>query len=381
MLSCSCKPMPDLEDVAANDTDHSLTPEVIPLEDLSHAFPQAETSALFKQQPHDFCVDEELGFSFAGHGAHYCLRLQKTDLASSDVAWTIARSFDLDISEVGYAGLKDKGAISSQWFSFPAAGLDESSLCGIESDQLKILDVQRNDRKIKTGSHRGNHFKIRLVSCEGGKSSFERQLKRIREEGVPNYFGPQRFGFSMANIIQVQDLMSRTGSAKSALAGVKRSKRSMLFSAARSYLFNQVLSDRVANGSWIQYRQGDVLNLDTTSRFFCLESGASWDEELQQRLDGFDIHLSGPLPGLIDGKDKYVSSGEAADIEYAVLGDFPLLCSGLERFGLRAGRRALRFKPRDLCWHWSGENELQLEFSLSRGVYATSLLRELCVLA
>jgi tRNA pseudouridine13 synthase len=151
----------------------------------------------------------------------------------------------------------------------------------------------------------------------------------------------------------------------------------MLFSAVRAYLFNQLLSQRLEQGNWNHYVDGDVVNLDGTNRHFLVDAG-SWDESLQQRLMDFDIHLSGPLPGAMVAKDKYQSGGKTADIEEAVLSQYPELLDGLVRFGLKAARRPLRFRPGDLRGSWLEPASLQLQFTLPRGAYATSLLRELC---
>ena len=152
----------------------------------------------------------------------------------------------------------------------------------------------------------------------------------------------------------------------------------MLYSAGRAYLFNQLLSARLRGGNWNRYVSGDVLNLDGSSRYFLLQGDEDWDQILQRRLDGFDIHISGPLAGITDPKDKYISSGEAADIEDAVLKQFPALVDGLCHFGLKAARRALRFTAGELEWNWLDAGELELRFALGRGSYATSLLREIC---
>ena len=151
----------------------------------------------------------------------------------------------------------------------------------------------------------------------------------------------------------------------------------MLFSAARAYLFNQVLSERIHQANWNQFVLGDVLNLGGTSGYFILEERGG-DEKLQQRLDGFDIHISGPLAGEHAPEEKYISSAMTARIEDEVLAKFQTLIDGLIVFGLKAARRPLRFVPTHLQWHWSVPQELKLQFTLPRGAYATSLLRELC---
>jgi tRNA pseudouridine13 synthase len=269
----------------------------------------------------------------------------------------------------------------------------ESELTACESDSLRIVETHRNSRKLKIGSHRSNHFRVLLRDCDGSRDEFEERLAQIEAGGVPNYFGSQRFGRGLNNLTQVQAWMSAaldadSGSAIDVAAAAipkQRFKRSILFSAARSYLFNQLLSQRLELGNWNAYTAGDVLNLAGTDRSFALATGVEWDPTLQQRLEDFDIHITGPLPGGIDPKDKYVSYGEAADIEEAVCKQFNTLLAGLRHFGLKTARRPLRFRPIDLAWEWQqseqkdGVSNLLLDFSLGKGAYATSLLRELCV--
>lgn len=367
------------------------------LDSLSYALGRPQGTALFKQEFEDFCVEEELGFPLSGNGEHLCLQVKKTDLSTTDVARRLSESTGTGLSAIGYAGMKDRRGQCTQWFSVQLAEAQAGKVHGIEDDHLQILQSDRNSRKLKIGSHKANRFRILLRQCSGERSDYQQRLQQLTQTGVPNYFGSQRFGRHMSNMIQVQELMenalagdstgasSRLSSSKpssskhpSSPKGIGRHKRGMLFSAARAYLFNQLLSTRLADQSWSRYLPGDVLNLDGTSRCFVLSDDSAWDAQLQQRLDSFDIHITGPLCGEIDAKDKYVSRGQAADIEDGVAEQFGTLVAGLHRFGLKAARRPLRFMPADLEWHWPGQTDLALSFSLSSGSYATSLLRELC---
>ena len=359
--------------------------------------------AAIKQEFVDFRVDEELGFAFTEEGEHVCILVKKTDLSTSEVVKRLSEISGARKSSVGYAGLKDRRGECTQWFSLPLPEQEEDCLKNFENQALQILETHRNSRKIRIGSHKSNRFQIRLREIFGSKSDFNSRLERIKREGVPNYFGSQRFGWQMGNLVQAQELMayelnSQSVDSKQADKPVdslstipkKRFKKGMLYSAARSYLFNQLLSHRLENASWNRYLPGDVLNLDGTNRCFVLDNGAEWDEHLQQRLESFDIHITGVLPGLIEMKDKYVSYGESADIENAVCKQYDTLLRGLAICGVKASRRAFRFLPSNLDWHWiqadiDGNNkkenineDLILEFSLPKGAYATSLLRELC---
>ena len=353
--------------------------EIISLESLHYARSRSSLRATLKQEYSDFRVDEDLGFALTGAGEHLFLRVKQINLSTLAVAERIARLCGAGMADIGYAGIKDRRAESTQWFSLPLAPEREGLIRAIEDDGLTILETRRNGRKIRIGSHRGNRFRIRLRHCVGAQSEFDRRLAAIQQSGVPNYFGAQRFGRDMANITQLLALIATAGDDSGRSRPKRRRyKRGMLYSAGRAYLFNQLLSARLQAGNWNRYVAGDVLNLDGTGRYFLLPSAGDWDQILPRRLDSFSIHLSGPLAGITGPKDKYVSSGEAADIEDAVLKQFPTLVNGLCHFGLKAARRALRFTAGELEWCWLDTGELELRFALGRGCYATSLLREIC---
>lgn len=367
---------------------------------FAHGLPQLR--ATLKQEFSDFRVDEELGFSFTEEGEHICILVKKTDLSTIEVVKRLSEVTGARRSSIGYAGMKDKRGECTQWFSVQLAAPEERCLQDFENPSLQILETHRNSRKIRIGSHKSNHFQIRLRDCIGLQSDFDERLRRIELTGVPNYFGSQRFGRQMSNMTQVQELMIAELDKSAAMdsgstSSKKRFKRGMLYSAARSYLFNQLLSRRLEDNTWSKYISGDVLNLNGTDRCFVLHDPSEWDQEMQRRLDQFDIHITGVLPGLTDVKDKYVSSGESADIEDAVCKQYGILLEGLKCCGLKASRRAFRFLPGKLKWQWlavrdesdgavldesgntgSGQ-DLQLDFSLPKGAYATSLLRELCI--
>ncbi|PCI80090.1 MAG: hypothetical protein COB20_03615 [SAR86 cluster bacterium] len=382
-----------------NSPDQSVSSAAIfsGLETLAFANGKPGTAATFKQEFADFRVDEQLSFKFTEKGEHAYLWVEKIDRSTVDVAKKLSEITGVHGSEIGYSGMKDRRAETRQWFSIKLPADRQAELGALESDSLRIVEIHRNSRKLKIGSHRSNHFKVLLRNCDGSRDQFEQRLAQIEAGGVPNYFGSQRFGRNLSNLNQVQAWMSAelatglgadsssTIDAFAASIPKQRFKRSMLFSAARSYLFNQLLSRRLELGNWNGYMAGDVLNLDGTDRSFALETGVEWDSILQQRLEEFDIHITGPLPGEIDPKDKYVSYGEAADIEEAVCKQFNTLLAGLRHFGLKTARRPLRFRPIDLKWEWlqsehaDGASDLLLDFSLGKGAYATSLLRELCV--
>ena len=325
--------------------------KIVDLTRLNYAHGVPESKVGFKQEVADFQVDEELGYDLTGAGEHLCLRVRKNDMSTMEVVRRIGDILQLRISDIGYAGLKDKRAYCTQWFSLPVSNEQAKAVKNIECDKLEIMDSKRNARKIKVGSHKSNHFRIRLRNSTEPLAVLEERLQSIATQGVPNYFGPQRFGRKMSNMVQVIPLMEQvsSGNAVNTLPR-KRFKRSMLFSAARAYLFNQLLSRRVGDDTWNRYMPGEALNLNGTTRFFVLREDEEWNADYQQRLDRFDIHPSGPLFGIIAEKDRYTSKLEAANVETEIATQFESLVEGLKHYGLTAARRPLRFIPDTFTW-------------------------------
>ncbi|HEY7906766.1 MAG TPA: tRNA pseudouridine(13) synthase TruD, partial [Wenzhouxiangella sp.] len=192
------------------------------------------------------------------------------------------------------------------------------------------------------------------------------RLEQIAQSGVPNFFGEQRFGGN------------NVGRARRLFAGELRGKRSapkrgFYLSAARSYLFNEVLAERVKQDTWQHFLPGDVALLDGSQSFFTLKAGEENSPEIIKRLGEFDIHPTGPLPGI----GESVVSDQVASLEAACLAKHPDLVTGLEQFKVKAMRRSLRSKVSGLEWAWLDNRTLRLEFSLAQGAFATTVLREL----
>ena len=270
------------------------------------------------------------------------------------------------LKDIGHSGLKDKHAITTQWISvlYPIAnGLPASADLFGELEGVEVLQLSRSGKKLRRGVHRENSFNVRLHDVESGHDSVNDKLKEIAATGFPNYFGAQRFGIDGRNVEQARSMFTRKRK-------LTRFKRSLYLSAARSWLFNQVLSARFENGSWLTVLDGDVCMLDGTNSVFKCDAT---DSEIQQRHDEHDLHITGPLYG----RGQTMTDGSVAALESECYATEELLCSGLEQAGLKAERRALRALARDLQWSWPGNNTLELSFSLRRGVYATALLGEI----
>jgi len=329
-------------------------------------FPCAHQSekprAGFRQLLQDFQVDEELGFQLSGSGEHLWLKIEKTGLNTIDVARLIAEKTATRIQDIGYAGLKDRQAITRQWFSVKsAADLSEADLA---RPGIQILEIQRNARKLRRGSHRGNAFRITLRDIAVDSRWIESVCSTLKTLGVPNYFGPQRFGHGGNNIARAEELFNGK------LTKLPRFQRGIVLSAARSYLFNQVLAARVSDCSWNRYLPGDLMALAGSSSVFKAEEG---DAAIAERLTTMDIHPTGPL----SGKGDLASAGQVKSLEQGIIEKYAVLARGLAAAGLKQERRPLRLVPENLQILSAGDEELMVEFSLPTGAFATSVLREM----
>ncbi len=260
--------------------------------------------------------------------------------------------------------MKDRHAITQQWFSVPGRGGVEWGAFAAEG--VSILAVQRHDRKLRRGAHASNSFRIALCTPHAAamRPAVEERLASIAARGVPNYFGPQRFGRDGSNV----DLARRLFAG----ARLKRDKRSIAISAARSLLFNEILSVRVADGSWERILPGELVNLDGSGSVFRADA---IDETLERRARELDIHPTATLWGLRSG----TSAGEIETLERDALQAHEDLKTGLERLGVKAASRPLRLRIQDLSWNFDSD-ALWLEFTLPPGAFATSVLREIATL-
>jgi tRNA pseudouridine13 synthase len=336
-----------------------------PVQGLAYAWGGVAGTGVIRDSADDFCVDEVLGIEPTGEGEHVFLHIRKRNLNTREVAQQIGRLAGVRQRNVSYAGLKDRNAVTSQVFSVHMPGMPDPDWRELENDQLQVLLATRHSRKIRRGALRGNHFTLIVRQCRLDESIMAQRLQQIAAHGVPNYFGPQRFGHAGNNLPQARGLFDGT------LGRVDRERKSMLLSAVRSQLFNQVLSARVLDGSWNQVIPGDVMIVAGGRGQFPADVP---DQLLLKRAEDQEVHPSGPLCGLAGRSLQPVL--KAGDLESRVLLDEQFWLQGLERFGLEQGRRPLRLKVENLQWQYH-EPALHLAFSLPAGSYATTLLREL----
>lgn len=359
--------------------------------------------ATYKADATDFVVNEILPLELTGDGEHLWLHIQKSGMNTAYLAKLLSEWADIPLRDVGYSGLKDRHAVTTQWFSLriPKKQLPPTEFAPVdigENESVVILAQHWHNKKLNRGTHRANQFIITLRDIEfanddentesteqslstqqTAKQRVEQHLARIDETGVPNYFGPQRFGRQGNNVREALSLFSRPlrepkpQPKKSKRKRAPREQNTMELSAARSLIFNEILAARVRNGSWDAGLAGEVFNLDGSGSIFTSEV---LDDTLHARMSSGDIHPTAVLWGT--GNDKV--SGSAAALENEVVQHSPLLmqlATGLEQRDIKAQRRALRLPIEQLRWEWSDEHTLVLSFTLTTGSFATSVLASL----
>lgn len=319
-------------------------------------------SAVFRSRPEDFQVEEVDGFEAAGQGEHLLLTVEKRGMNTVHAAKRIARWAGIPEMGVGYAGMKDRHAVTRQRFSVHFPKRVAPDLEGLVSDDLRVLASVWHNRKLPRGALKGNRFILVLRGVEGDPAAIEQRLRAIAAQGLPNYFGDQRFGRDGDNV----------ESARRMFAGerVHRDQRSIYLSAARSEIFNAVLAARIGDGSWATGAEGEVWMLDGTQSVFGPEPAS---DELAARAARQDIHPTGPMWGL----GELRPTGAVRAVEQAATATFADLRAGLEAAGLKQERRALRVRVGELGWQWPEPGQLQLSFGLPPGAYATGLLEAL----
>lgn len=311
-------------------------------------------------RPQDFQVREVLEFDFSVDGEHDFLLVEKVGANTSWVAQRLAEYAGVAERDVGYAGMKDRHAVTCQWFSVRRPAGAKADWGAFAADGVRILQCKRNRRKLKRGAHSGNRFEITVRDIGSLDAEQRAHLDSLASAGVPNYFGEQRFGRGGANLQLARDLFSGRR--------MSRAKRGLALSTARAFLFNHILERRVTDGSWNQLLPGDCANLQGSGSVFAVPMV---DEELQQRCRLQDIHPSGALWG----KGVLASRDPVAELEESVVARFPEFRDGLQRYTDQS-RRALRLKLQDFEWRCR-DDVLQLTFELSRGGFATAVLREI----
>ena len=328
-----------------------------------HAYGSPQGKGNIRTVPADFIVKETLAFEPSGSGEHIFLQIEKTGENTEYVARQLARFANVRQRDIGYAGMKDRHAITTQWYSVWLPKGDEPIWANFSAEGVKVLCVTRHARKLKRGALAHNQFELTIRQWQGDIDSTIAQLTSIKRHGIANYFGTQRFGHQGQNIMKALAMFNGEK--------VPREQRSIYLSAARSFLFNCILARRINDNNWATGLNGDVFMLDgSRSGFACEEI----DDIIRTRLDNNELHPTGALYGEGDLR----ACADAQKCEQSVLDEYESLTRGLIAFGLETDRRALRVNVQDLTWQLSDENTtLLLKFSLPAGSYATAVLREI----
>lgn len=330
--------------------------------DLPRAHGEPPVAAEVRAAPEDFGVREDLGMEPEGAGEHLWVLLRKTGWNTADAGQWLASVLERPPRDVSWAGLKDRQAVTEQWFGVHMPGPQTLPPLPEAPGGLEVLRMARHPRKLRTGMLRGNWFRLRLREVDGDWSRLGQRLVRMAHDGVPNYFGDQRFGRDGGNLDAAWRMFD-------GMPVRNRHRRGLFLSAARSFLFNQVLAERVARGTWDHAVDGDLMTFTGSGSIFQVARLTAGDP----RLAIADVHPSGPMPG-VGGQ---VPTGSAGELENAVLAQWPQATAGLQKLKVDASRRALRLPLRELHWR-RDDDALVLGFWLPAGAYATAVLRELC---
>ena len=332
--------------------------------EMPRAFGEPLSAVILRQSHADFQVDEQIGFEPDGSGEHVFVHIRKQGVNTQWLAAELARWAGIKRRDVSYAGLKDRHAVTTQWFSLYMPGTDELQWSQMVVEGAEVISATRHQKKLRPGMLDCNQFRITLHNVETTDDLLQQRLALIRTHGVPNYFGEQRFGRDGGNLDNALAMFSGKRRVRD------RGKQGILISAARSHLFNMVLAERVRQDNWYKAIAGDCMVLDGSHSFFCIDQV---DEEIERRISEFDIHPGGPMWG----RGELPTKLQSLELEQQVVDDVADFRQGLESLKLKMERRALRMLPVDIDSEWLDEETLVLSFSLSAGQYATSFMHEL----
>ncbi|MFA0440582.1 tRNA pseudouridine(13) synthase TruD [Vibrio sp. 10N.286.49.C2] len=334
----------------------------INIDGLAFQHGKPTSHAKFKACNEDFVVKEVLGYALAGEGEHLMLRIRKNGENTSFVANELARVCGVKSKDIGWAGLKDRHAVTEQWLSIhlPKKNVPDFTEFLSTYPSIEIVDTTWHNKKLRPGDLAGNDFEIRLTDVSDIEAA-QARVAAIINNGVPNYFGPQRFGHEGNNVAEAR----RWG--RENVRTRNQSKRSMYLSAARSWIFNHIVSDRIEQQCYDQVLVGDVVRVDGQP---VLVTEVNHDDAIVRRS---------AITAALAGDNALPTQGDALALEQRHLdneADLMLLIRGNR---MRHDRRNITLMPEHLKMDVE-ENALRLSFFLDSGSFATSILREIAVL-
>lgn len=317
-----------------------------------------------KSQPEDFIVKEDLGFELDGEGEHVMVRVEKTGCNTLFVAEQLAKFAKISARSVSYAGLKDRNAVTEQWFCLQMPGKETPDFSLWQLDGCRVIATTRQKRKLRIGTLKGNQFELTIRDISVPED-VEARLQKVAEQGIPNYFGEQRFGRDGQNLTQALRWANQEITVR------ERNKRSFYLSAARSAMFNHVASERIENQTINQVLLGDALQLTGRGSWFV--ATAEELPTLQARVASGELSITAPLPG--DG--ELGTQEDALVFETNSLESYHSLMTLMKNERVSSTRRAMIVKPQNFQWQWIDQTTLKLNFFLNSGSFVTSVVREI----
>ena len=325
---------------------------------------------VLRAAPEDFEVEEILGFDAAGAGPHALLRVRKRGANTEWVARELARAAGCKPFEVGFAGLKDRNAVTTQHFTIPRGKREAAEFVGLAGEGYEVLSGAPHQRKLPRGALEGNRFAIAVRGLNCDAAALRARIGQIAAGGAPNYFGSQRFGRDAGNLADVVRAAGRLASGNGGRGrGGSRGEGGFMLSAARSVIFNAILAERVGQGSWNRLAPGDVANLDGRGSVFPVEA---IDAALEARCAALEVHPTAPLVG----SGASMAAGAVLTLEESVAAQYPEALAVIAAERMNSERRALRIRVRDLEYEYT-DGVLRLRFALGAGSFATTVLREI----
>lgn len=310
----------------------------------------------------DFVVDEIPAYEPSGEGEHLFVRFRKRDLTTPEAVRRMANALGVEPGTSGWAGMKDRHAVTTQWASFQGASSEAAA--ALELEGIEILEAVAHRHKLRTGHLRGNRFVLRVRDAGPYLGEARQVLDRLVESGLPNYFGEQRFGRGGENLPRARQWLVEGGRAPR-----RKLERKLLVSVLQSWLFNEALADRLRDGLFDRPAAGDLLRKEETGGLFTTDDL----DEAARRMADWEISATGPM----FGPRMRWPEGEAREREAALLERMGVENDHIARFG-RAGegtRRPYRVRPGRVEVESEGD-ALRVGFDLPSGSYATAVMRE-----
>lgn len=346
-----------------------LAPEQVNCQALAALNVGEKPNAAFKASPEDFQVIEQLNIDDEQEGEHQWLWVKKRGANTAFCAEKIARFAGVSPKQVSYSGLKDRQAVTWQWFSIQLPGKETLDWQQLNDDEMTVERVIRRTKKLRSGLHTGNRFVIRLHNVSD-MALLKDRWHQVTQSGAINYFGEQRFGRFGDNVAEAEKWILASRPKR-----LSKTKRGLYLSALRSYLFNLIASERVKQLGADALLDGDCAVLAGSNSMFTVEQ---WDDELKQRLSSNDIEIALPLPG---SAKKTMTAGESAAFENRLLAPYESWIEALAKLRVDEARRAWKVIPAEAELNELDEATVELSFTLPSGAYATTILNEIATIS